>query len=500
MNRREYCKLTLGSAAALLANSPGILVFSQQVRSKGTGEFSHIVPGNYRLTARVYAGSAVVTFSGQTKWPIEAQLEISEGKIQIVRVAEGERIVLKDGSGPGASPWDIKVLKQGNFFRYQVNSATGWIREPLAAWASNDPVKYCEPSPSNVGISVTTGEVTSWDVEELTWLPYPASPAMEPGPDGTFRENQLLVGGVVQHAGKYYMYFTGDRFGCEEGAGVREIGVAHSVDLEHWTIEPEPVLRVGAADSWEPTGIYSNGATITPDGRIAVMYSAQSFPKWNGFGVAFADNPLGPFEKSANNPVYKHPAAAHEFDLVQTEDPKRRYILFYAGFTPAPSRGPVGDRGYILYSNDLIHWRAHENNPVFHPETIDDWDAIHVRPRSLTKIEEWWYLWYEGSNQWQPPASLRANGVETPTWWDTVGLARSRDLVNWEYYSNNPALPGTGISKTRFDNSWVGWPRMVVKDGVGFVFYTGGRAIGLRKIRLTELMKWNRTSRYPDAF
>jgi len=35
MNRREYCKLTLGSAAALLTNSSSISMFSQEVRSEG---------------------------------------------------------------------------------------------------------------------------------------------------------------------------------------------------------------------------------------------------------------------------------------------------------------------------------------------------------------------------------------------------------------------------------------------------------------------------------
>jgi predicted GH43/DUF377 family glycosyl hydrolase len=78
-----------------------------------------------------------------------------------------------------------------------------------------------------------------------------------------------------------------------------------------------------------------------------------------------------------------------------------------------------------------------------------------------------------------------------PGWWDTVGLARSQDLVNWEYYPRNPALPAAGISKEQFDTDWVGWPRMFVKNGVGYVYYTGGKHIGLRTISLKELTNWN---------
>ena len=53
-----------------------------------------------------------------------------------------------------------------------------------------------------------------------------------------------------------------------------------------------------------------------------------------------------------------------------------------------------------------------------------------------------------------------------------MGLARSPDLKNWSYYPRNPALPALGIGAERFDNTWTGWPRMVVKDDVGYVFYT----------------------------
>ena len=75
-------------------------------------------------------------------------------------------------------------------------------------------------------------------------------------------------------------------------------------------------------------------------------------------------------------------------------------------------------------------------------------------------------------------------------WWDTVGLARSKDLVNWEYYPRNPALPGLGIGSAQFDNNWVGWPRMFVKDSVGYVFYTGNAQVGLRTIPLDDLINW----------
>ncbi|MGC2635839.1 MAG: hypothetical protein WA294_01580 [Acidobacteriaceae bacterium] len=63
-------------------------------------------------------------------------------------------------------------------------------------------------------------------------------------------------------------------------------------------------------------------------------------------------------------------------------------------------------------------------------------------------------------------------------------------MLRREYYPNNPALPGTGISKERFDTFWVGWPRMFIKDGIGYVFYTRSRAIGARAIPIHQMTDW----------
>lgn len=71
-----------------------------------------------------------------------------------------------------------------------------------------------------------------------------------------------------------------------------------------------------------------------------------------------------------------------------------------------------------------------------------------------------------------------------------MGLARSKNLVDWEYYPRNPALPGLGINADQFDRNWVGWPRMHIKDNIGYVFYTGNAQVGLRTIRIENLTNW----------
>ena len=141
----------------------------------------------------------------------------------------------------------------------------------------------------------------------------------------------------------------------------------------------------------------------------------------------------------------------------------------------------------MLYSDNLIDWKPDKHNPVFSPETLRNWDAVHVRPRSLNSINGTWYLWYEGCNHWTPP------GHNESHWLDTVGLARSKDLIEWDYYPSNPAVPSLGTAG-QFDQNWVGWPRMVIKDEIGCIFYTASGnislSIGLRRIPIQQLIDW----------
>jgi hypothetical protein len=289
------------------------------------------------------------------------------------------------------------------------------------------------------------------------------------------------------------MYFIAGMKGEEEGGSQRTIGLAVSANLDDWTIYPQPVLTNEVA---KYSNIYVSGAAITPDNKIAIMYAAQEFPEWRGFMLATADKPEGPFTLSDDNPVYRHWTHAHESDLVDMgkepvkyEGESYRYLFFYTGFTSANEKMTEGDKGYLLYSNDLVHWVSRKDNPVFLPETKDNWDVAFVRPRSLTKIGEYWYLWYEGVNAWKAP---RKN--KNVIYCDVIGLARSKDLVNWEYHPRNPVFAGTGQDCNICGYNWVGWPRMVIKDGKGYVFFCGTHenkiSTSYRTIEIKKLTDW----------
>ena len=449
------------------------------------------ITGNYEMNLVLNASDTSkevkVFFAGDQVLSKRAYLAISADGFKIVRQTGHNTATWKKYSDSGMPPWHVKILKKGNFFRFWVNDTAGWIRGPLGEWEN-----FYEPRDNRLGIEAPAGVVIeSCTITTLPWLQQIGQPVIPVGPAGSFYEKQIIPGAIIEFDGRYYLYFMAGMKGDEEGASRRTIGVATSQDLNRWEVQPEPLISYQNSPY---DNLYINGALVTHQGQVVMMFSAQEFPDWKGFMLATADHPKGPFVLSPDNPVYKHFSQAHEFDLLRVDHPEYRYLLFYAGFTPEPRRGLAGDRGYLLYSDDLVNWQADERNPVFAPETVDNWDAVHVRPRSLSRIGQTWYLWYEGCNSWKPvevSAQTSASaGTSHHGWWDTVGLARSKDLLNWEYYPRNPALPGLGIGADQFDSDWVGWPRMHIKDEVGYVFYTGNAQVGLRTIPLDGLTNW----------
>ena len=265
-----------------------------------------------------------------------AYIEVQENKFIIARQIDKQISIWKEYSFDGNFPWTIKIIRKGNYFRFWVNQATGAIRGPLGEWEN-----YHEPWESFIGLEVPeTTSIQYFNVTTLPWLEAHNQPVH--GPNSGFYEQQAIPGAILQFEDKYFM--AGMK-GKQEGSSKRSVGVAVSQDLINWEVHPEPIIKLGDAN-YPHDNIYPGGAVLTPEGKVAIMYAAQKFPDWTGFGLATADQPLGPFDHYENNPVYKYFSHAHEFDLVSIDAANHRYLLFFAGFTPDPARGPSGDRGY----------------------------------------------------------------------------------------------------------------------------------------------------------
>lgn len=445
--------------------------------------------GDYQLTAKIKDNS-IIYFTGSDDYGYRAYLHITENGMELRRVNThtNENILLKRKDSKNVFPADLKILKNGNFFRFWVGDNTEWVRGPLGEWA-----EIYDPFSSQIFCHTEKGKKVDLDIIGREWMTQFPGEVVRYGEPGSFYEQQAIPGAILEYEGMYYLYFMAGMIGDEEGSSRRTIGLAKSKDLINWEVSPDPVVTY---KDYPYDNLYINGVALTPDNKVGIMFSAQDFPKWMGLMLAVADHPEGKFEKCEKQPVYKHKSAAHEFDLIDMKEPvleydgvKYRYMLFYAGFTGSTSSYAAGDKGFIIYSNDLKEWVYREDNPLFFPETSDNWDCGHVRPRSLTKIGDEWYLWYEGCNVWNPP------GKGSDQWCDVIGLARSKDLVNWEYHPRNPVLAGIGQKDSYCGSSWVGWPKMIIKDNVGYVFFCGTHdhgkvSITYRTIPIEKLTDW----------
>lgn len=447
-----------------------------------------VVEGDYLLDSRVDTNSTLY-FSGSDEFGFRAKLRITSNAIELrrVNINTKEDVLLKRKEGKNEYPVDVRVLKNGNFFRIWVGNNTEWIQGPLGQWE----LVY-EPFANHITFVDDDGSSVPVEITKRKWLEPNYNAAVKYGEDGSFYEQQVIPGAMLEYDGVYYMYFMAGMKGDEEGSSRRTIGMAKSSNLVDWEISPEPVVTY---KDYPYDNLYINGVALTPDNKVALMFSAQDFPQWMGLMLAVSEKPEGPFMRFPKEPVYKHDNAAHEFDLIDMKEPileydgvKYRYMLFYAGFTGNTSSYKAGDKGFIIYSNDLSEWVYRKDNPVFFPETDDNWDSGHVRPRSLTRIGDWWYLWYEGCNFWVPPGG-------STLWCDVIGLARSRNLVDWEYHPRNPVLSGLGIEDAVCGSSWVGWPRMVIKDQTAYVFFCGRHDNGkvsatFRTIPIDKMVDW----------
>ncbi len=106
---------------------------------------------------------------------------------------------------------------------------------------------------------------------------------------------------------------------------------------------------------------------------------------------------------------------------------------FHIFYLQSPrSLGDPGERhwhatiGHAV-SSDLMHWEILPDAIGPSPED-DGWDNYTTWTGSITQHAGLWYMFYTGGNR-------RENGLV-----QRIGLAISRDLINWNKYDANPVL------------------------------------------------------------
>lgn len=218
--------------------------------------------------------------------------------------------------------------------------------------------------------STTIGYATSED--GLTWTEYENNPIM--GGDGSgFDSGEAMRAYVmVDENGLWTMYYRGQSEDLEDEG----IGIATAASpTGDWTRLDDPILTKGAEGEWDSDFLYVDSVLHTDDGYV--MYYSGASSRGVMIGMATSSDGLA-WEKyddpsteseffASSDPVLKKgDISSWERSTVwmarvyQVED---GWEMFYSGFD-----GNKTSIGYA-FSEDRIHWRKAEQNPIIHSDT-----------------------------------------------------------------------------------------------------------------------------------
>ncbi|MFE5320541.1 hypothetical protein ACFQ88_17675 [Paenibacillus sp. NPDC056579] len=195
---------------------------------------------------------------------------------------------------------------------------------------------------------------------------------------------------------KYWLvYHAYPETGYEEGSA--KIGIAWTEDEEllHWNRCPEPILTPEEGADWEKGGLYKE-CLVEHEGRFYLFYNA----------------------KNTN---------------------KGRWI----------------EQTGVAFSDDLLHWRRYEHNPVLHVSP-ERWDSGFASDPCVLLNGDQWVMFYFGYNYKQAQE----------------GLALSQDLLHW---TKHPEPIITIGEEGEIDSIFAHKPSVITRNGVLYHFYCSCR-------------------------
>jgi len=144
---------------------------------------------------------------------------------------------------------------------------------------------------------------------------------------------------------------------------------------------------------------------------------------------------------------------------------------------------------YLATSSNGLSFTQIGKQPILSPGDSGGWDDEEVTTPRIIKIDNMYYMIYAGLKKHDEKDVPKA-----------FGLARSKDLINWEKYPNNPVFQIAKQSSWDDGAIWFGSP-FCVEDNL-YLIYEGGQLknilgkvpaltqVGLAKIGTNEFMEY----------
>jgi len=256
---------------------------------------------------------------------------------------------------------------------------------------------------------------------------------------------------VVRFGGRCLMYYTVRRPDC------LAVGIAASDDLDHW----ERVGEVRPATEVESKGVAAPAALVH-EGRVHLFYQSYGTGRRDAIRHAVSDDGLH-FERDPSNPIFRPTGdwtcgRAIDADIVRHED---EWLLYAATRDPemrvqmlTAARAPVD----CDFSREC--WSQAADRSILRPEL--DWEQDCIEAPTVCKHEGLLYMFYAGAYNNHP---------------QQIGVAVSRDGVEWARQSDRPLLPNGAPDEWNASES--GHPGVFVDDdGQTHLFFQGNRTGG----------------------
>jgi hypothetical protein len=279
---------------------------------------------------------------------------------------------------------------------------------------------------SNAGAyAETLSAAANFPSELVDFVPGPENPVFTAAAPGAWDAKIRERGWILREGDIYHLWYTGYD-GTREG--VRQLGYATSPDGLHWTRwRDDPLIR----DHWvEDMMVVKHGDTyyMFAEGRHdeAQLLTSKDRVHWNREGrldIRTTDN---------------RPLSAGPFGTPTAWLENGTWHLFYERM----------DAGiWLATSRDLKIWKNVQDEPVISLGP-GSYDKVMIALNQVIKYRGEYFAYYHGSGDDKPPR----------TW--TTNVARSKDLLRWEKYPDNPIVQGDKSSG------------IVLFDGRRFLLYT----------------------------